>query len=108
MTPLALAVRIASLERERRDLELLAIAAAVDGQEFSAAELLDRAQVDADLRFVLQDARTPKQVGRRLMTLAIQTTIAAVRLVRIDRNGAGCIWVVEIHPDAGVLPDVDV
>lgn len=95
-----LAARIEQLEREIRDLQLLAIAASVHGP-FSAAELLARAVVDPDVRDVLGPVTTPKQVGRLLLQLAAQPG-HAVRLVRITRNGDGCIWVVEIHPDAGL------
>ena len=93
--------RIRALEDDIHRLQLLAIAVSVHGCEFSAAELLDQAQHDPDLRFVLRHARTPKQVGRRLAQLAALPN-TGVRLVRIPRNEDGCIWVIEIQDDASV------
>jgi hypothetical protein len=102
-----LRARIAALKREIHELQLLAIAASVNGCEFSAAELLERAALDADVRDVLEGLTTPKGVGHRLAHLAAQPG-TCVRLVRSARNGDGCIWTVEIHSDAGLLPPTDV
>ena len=98
-TPLA--ARIQALEGEIVDLQLHAIAASVHNTEFSAAELLERTVVDPDVRYLLRNLTTPKQVGRRLLQLAAQPS-RGVRLVRIARNEDGCIWIVEIQDDAGI------
>jgi hypothetical protein len=104
---MTLAARLAQLDEEAHTLKLLAIAAAVQGREFSAAELLAHARVDADLQYLLRDATTPKHVGHRLAQLAARVS-PGVRLVRINRNGDGCIWIVEIHTAAGLSLDARV
>ena len=99
-----LGVRIARLKEDIHTLQLLAIAESVRGCVFSAAELLAQARVDGDLRYVLRDAVTPRQVGRCLVQLAARPG-HGVRLVKIDRNEAGCIWGIELQADAGLPPD---
>jgi hypothetical protein len=106
----SLAERIAALESElltlrqqQREQFLLIIARRIGpGVAFSALELLDHARVDPVLADVIAPASTtPKQLGRRLRTLA-GAVIGVVRLVRVDRNADGCIWSIDIHEPSGV------
>jgi hypothetical protein len=102
--PLTVAARIAQIEDTIQHLKLLAIATSVAGRAFSAAELLAHAELDADLRCVLEGATTPKQVGRRLRALADRTR-GGLRLVCLGRENRGCIWSLQIHAEAGVSID---
>lgn len=104
---MSLAARIRILTGTIHHLRLLAIATSVKNCAFSAVELLAHARLDADLRYVLNEATTPKQVGRRLVELA-RHPAGGLRLVRVDRDECGCIWSVEIQDAAGLSPDAAV
>ena len=107
---MTIAARIAALEREladvrrlQREADAAVIARSVRGCVFSAAELLAHARVDPDLHEALHGATTPRQVGRRLAQLA-GGALRGVRIVRLPRNGDGCIWTAVLHdgtPHAG-------
>jgi hypothetical protein len=81
---------------------LSAIASATRGAAFSARELLAHAAVDAALARVLPS--TTKQIGQQLRRLRDQPCAGLV-LRRLDpRDEHGCIWQVQLHPDAGRRP----
>jgi hypothetical protein len=97
------------LRRQQRAETLAAIADAVHGRTFDAGELLAHAQAphNTDLRQALADARTPRQVGRLLRTLAADRT-GPLRLVKVLRVESGCIWEIVYMPDVDATTDAGV
>jgi hypothetical protein len=102
----SLEARVARLETTRArqrvgaDERLLdAIAAATKGHTFNANELRAHVDVDATLARVL-GPMTVKQIGQQLRRLQ-DRPLSGLVLRRLGRDEHGCIWIVELHPDAG-------
>lgn len=107
----ALVSRVEALEaqRIRRDdrVVLIAIADAVQGRVFNAAELRAHALVNGELARALRPFTSAKRLGKFLRSIAGRS-LGGLALQRIGRDRDGTLWAVQVvsdlHRGSGVLP----
>ena len=84
-------------QREHRDAEWVrSLAVTIGSACFSSGDLMRHARINPELAAALE-GMSARQIGKRLAALSGRA-LGNVRLDRVLRNSAGCMWEIRLTP----------